>query len=414
MPKLHTKKRWLVFLVLVVGIVSVPIFYLNCSGAPASGNFDAASTAQSAPFAYQMQIDTLGYMSCGDLTYQQYDPSTFWSFKAAALRSPTAGISLTPDFIGTVQNESDTQQQQVLQATPLLNYYPDMSIRWANDVVDGGPNGLVYSSNQGGGDYYADANFLGSVTLGQFAQIFTTGTESAWHNSYSNSSSSNIPFSSPPNLTYLSYPGTGGLDSVPNSIRCATSAGTYSGCPSGETAGSAYLTTEFATAQTEQGVSVGGSPSEAYGYGYRFTYGHGHYQTGGPARAVLGVTEYNLASDTQTGSNWTCQNYEVVYPGDLGATITCPNPNGRTTPSSGNALESAVAQMLPGWTVDYAYGCAVPPSSATSGQFCEGTYAMHTSYSSGINYTTPTQYVGSSCSTASNNCPHIVSVCVRN
>ncbi len=396
MIKLQTKKRWFVFLLLVIGIVSVPLFYLNCSGNP-TGSSDLASVLQniddSGTFAYQLQADTIGYMSCGDLTSGAYDPNTFWNFKVGAYNQ-NSGVSLSTAFTYAVRNLDLTSKENVLSSSVInQNLYPDLSIRYASNLV--ASSSIISWNGTGGSSSYADTNLLGTSILSNFASQLYSGTENDWHNS-NFPSGETIPMSG-----LVSYPGLGSSpDAVQSALRPAVTQGS----------GNAFLTTELAQAGTETGASYQNSYTSAYGYGYRFTFGYGPLQNSGPERAIVsnGITEYNLQTESPTGSQWSCQSYLIVYPGDVGRTGV-PTCNATTNPSPSNALQAALVEMLPNWRIDFNGRCVLPPSTVTSGEFCEGNLQMN---SPGAYTPSTTVYTGG-CSATANNCPHVVSACVR-
>ncbi len=422
MSDVRPKKRYLFFLFLIIGIVSVPIFYLNCSG-PNPNSTSAASILSSGVFPYQMHIDTIAYMSCSNLngpyTNTQNDPTNaFFSFKVAALNSNPgncttnstggSGVCLTQPFIYAVRNLAPSDQTSVLQSSTYGGLYPDLSIRPSSDLVDGSSVAYIGTqcTNDCGNPSFADANLLGaSEYLSSYAStFFNSGTD--WHNSYS-TSAGEIPMSG-----QISFTG-GQNDGAGSAIRGAITQGS----------GNYFLTTEFAdaagTGQAGQGASTNGSNGQVYGYGYRFSFTNGQYQSTGPARAISNVYEYDLTTGQQTSSSWTCENFEILYPGDLGRSSGVPRWTPIANPQPANALQAAALQMLPNWQFDEYGNFVMPPTSVTSGDFCEGTLQMHPQGS----YTTPSNTLyydsthsggGGTCSTSLNNCPHLVSVCVRN
>ena len=406
MPKLQTKKRWLVFLLLVIGIVSVPLFYLNCSGSP-TGSADSASVLNTVDnggiIAYQLQIDTLAYMSCGDLTSGAYDPTTFWNFKVGAYNSSSgncanggsgSGVCLNTAFTYAVRNLDLATKESILSTSTInQNLYPDLSVRYASDLVDS--SSIISWNGTSGSSSYADSNLLGTSILSNFASQLYSGTENDWHNS-NFPSGETIPMSG-----LVSYPGLGSSpDAVESALRTAVT----------QSSGNAFLTTELAQAGTETGASYQNSYSSAYGYGYRFTFGYGPLQNSGPERAITsnGVTEYNLQTGSPTGSQWSCQSYIIVYPGDVGRTGV-PTCNATTNPTPSNALQTALVEMLPNWQIDFNGRCVLPPSTVTSGEFCEGNLQMNAPGA----YTPSTTVYTGGCTAAANNCPHVVSVCAR-
>ena len=420
-------KKGMVFLVSVtVGIIVVPFLYLNCSGSSTAGSSDAASVIASGVFPYQMHVDTIAYMSCSDLngssTNTQTDPTnTFFSFKVGVNNinncdakpgsdSSGCGVSLTAPFANAVNNLSLADKTAVLESSTFENLYPDLSIRPNSDLINGGSAAYISTgcTTDCGIQSFADANLLGpSSLLSSFVSIFYSANETDWHNSIS-TSTGDIPLSG-----QISFTG-GQFDGAGIAIRNAIAQGS----------GSWFLTTEFATAagvgQPGQGVSSDGSNTHVYGYGYRFTFTNGQYQPTGPARAIAtnGVTEYDLTTGQQTGSTWTCENFEILYPGDINrSTGGVPPWNPLVNPQPANALQAAVQQTLPNWQFDEYGNFVVPPSSVTSGDFCNGNLQMQSpgSYTpSNTLYYGSSQNGGGTCSATGNNCPHLISVCIRN
>ena len=262
------------------------------------------------------------------------------------------------------------------------------------------PATVVDASPAVGEFFYAS----GSELPGEKDQYYGL-TVTDWHNSYS-TSAGEIPMSG-----QISFTG-GQNDGAGSAIRGAITQGS----------GNYFLTTEFAdaagTGQAGQGASTNGSNGQVYGYGYRFSFTNGQYQSTGPARAISNVYEYDLTTGQQTSSSWTCENFEILYPGDPGRSSGVPPWTPIANPQPANALQAAALQMLPNWQFDEYGNFVMPPTSVTSGDFCEGTLQMHPQGS----YTTPSNTLyydsthsgGGTCSTSLNNCPHLVSVCVRN
>ncbi len=413
--EIRAKRGSVIRFLLIVSAITIPICYLNCSGAP---NGAANLASQSGNFPYQMHADTIAYMSCSNLggtsTNTQEDPTNvFYNFKVSVNNvnncdtksgadAAGCGVGFAPQFASM----SASDEAALLQS--YQNVYPDLSIRPANDLVDGYATAYISSqcSTDCGDQSYGDANMLGaSLLLSNFTSIFYSGSEIEWHNS-SSSSTGIIPFGS-----QISFNG-GQNDGAGKAIRNAITEGS----------GQWYLTTEFSTASgigvPGQGVSSDGSNQHVYGYGYRFTFKNGQYQSTGPARAVSTVSEYDLASGKQTGSSWSCENFEIIYPGDIGrAAGGVPQWVPLANPQPANALQAAAIQSLPGWQFDEYGNFAVPPPSVTSGDFCDGNLQMHAagSYSaSSTLYFDSSKSGGGTCSASADNCPHLVSICVRN
>ncbi len=420
----HLKKRVLFLISVTTGIVLVPFLYVNCSGSSTAGASDAASVIASGIFPYQMHVDTIAYMSCSDLngpsTNTQGDPtSTFFSFKAGVNNinncdgkpgsdSSGCGVSLTAPFANAVNNLSISDKTAVLESSSLANLYPDLSIRPASDLVNGDATAYISTNctTDCGNQSYADANLLGpSSLLSNFASVFYSGNETDWHNAIS-TSTGDIPLSG-----QISFTG-GQSDGAGIAIRNAIAQGS----------GSWFLTTEFATAtgvgQSGQGASSDGSNSHVYGYGYRFTFTNGAYQSTGPARTVSSVTEYDLTTGQQTGSSWSCENFEILYPGDINRIAGgVPQWSPLVNPQPANALQAAALQMLPNWQFDEYGNFVAPPTSVTNGDFCNGNLQMESqgSYTpSNTLYYDASHGGGGACSAANGNCPHLISVCIRN
>ncbi len=109
--------RWIMSVgVLIVSSSSVFIFQ-NCAGPEAPTEKDdetlpiVSGLAEKAPFAYDGFFDTLGYMSCSDLTSKTFNPSTYFTFRAGSYRA--GGLKLKDNYFARFAEEIETKEEKL-------------------------------------------------------------------------------------------------------------------------------------------------------------------------------------------------------------------------------------------------------------------------------------------------------------
>lgn len=371
--KLRIKMRHLLTVTSLLAIVvSVPMLYQNCSQ-PLAERADASSVAQTAPFAYEARVDHFAYMSCSNMP-SGYDTNAFFTFKAGAYNDG-AGVKFNNAFVYEVRNLLQADKAAVLDLSPInKDVYMQMSVRQSSNLqTPFGINNMPYQ-----------ANFVGSLSAPEIANELArvNGT------SFTRTFPSGAKFEGRAQMTTS--------ESLADTIRQQVSVNGN------------YLSLNYSriTNPSEAISTPSGSTTSVFGNGYKMAFVLGHGQTsnfsGGTARVMTNLSEYNLSNQSLTGANWECNaNWVlmIVKPSDITAGRVVCNTEPEPSPSPAQLeMYETIRKVLPAteWGLDLFRRCIVPKKTGS----CYG------------NSTALVNYNGGACLSA-DTCPHYVSICKR-
>lgn len=374
----------------------LPLVYQNCAQSPENADELNSATAYKSglPFAFDTKVDTIGYMSCSDIS-SDVNPRAYFSFRVGAYNPATGGLSVTQDFINQTTYYSNTDRGRALaesarNSATLLS----LSIRKATDLQSLWTNGDVAVPGED-----LDA-MLPVLESDQIAGPVAAGKAGV-------------------RINY--FPGAGDKRLLEGSLRFMKSEDDSRALRDTLDNKSAFLVTGYSDTPDEGDTilrspsnfndSTGGEPSKTavYGTGYGVGFGLANGMSSGDRRvlAQTGVSEINLENGAVSSTNWVCaQNYQfiVVRPEDIKAQkANCgTGPDSASTPAQRSALR-AIRRVLrvEDWYVDVINHCVVPKDT---GDIC---------YGANIG-TRAIQYGAAQCTnTSATACPHFVSVCLR-
>lgn len=358
------------FLILAIVFVLLLFVFQNCAE-PLSEDDELSVVGLSAPFAFDVQADTLAYMSCSNMQ-PGYDRNTFFTFKAGAY-NVGSGLKYTDKYISHTGGFDPERRSGVLTYSPInvglkLQLAPRLNSNPVNLVLNGNvPNAYTYS-------------------YGNFEPELS-----------SHSISINLPQSLGTSRT--NYFGSDGYVEAKVDYLLGNGAQNIRNDLDGD---SARLYLSFSQAGSNLAQDPGGSSSiNIPGSNFRVAFSKASGSTGDLEAQMTQVTEYNPTNSTQT--NWPCdQKYRflIVRSSDLGSGL-CTFAQGSAiadNPANDPTIVAELRKYLPAenWAIDTTKKCIAPKKPGS----CYGSNAGT------INYT-------GSCSLAANNCPHYLSVCKR-
>ena len=406
-----------------VSLLSI-FFYQNCAPTDDSGDLDTQlSYAENLPFAYQARIDTLGYMSCSEISDTTYEPRAYFSFRAGAYSSSTGGLGLTPAFLQSTASYAPTDRANTFAtAQRNSNTLLSLSIRSSNDFTQ------LWATDQVQAGQELDA-FLPELDADEIAGPLGSLMQGQFINYFPGSDTQRLMEAS---LRFLTY------ENVANETRNNLTSGT-SIMVVGYTATADTMDTTLRSPNDDTTTASGQDPAPvptptsnpnnttAFGTGYGVSFSVPAGYASGDPRVLSAVSEKDLTTNTGVSSSWTCPaNYEfmVIRPEDyVAGTVLCNAfvdrisncANGTPTATDQQAALNAIRRVLrvEDWFVDLCNHCVIPKHT---GDFCYGSTLGTRTILYGTN-----NCVDTSQSTTINGivypngvvCPHFVSVCLR-
>ncbi|MCB0415580.1 MAG: hypothetical protein KDD50_14680 [Bdellovibrionales bacterium] len=141
-----TRRRAVAIIFTTLGSIGLAFIFQNCAGGLSSDTESASSSASSnAPFAFDISVDTISYMSCSSMSNE--DPTAYYSFRAAALGS-NAGVKLSSKIRDYVGDRFAERYLSVIQSSKSQEAQAQLSIRGSDGArqlqsVMGDKNGNV-------------------------------------------------------------------------------------------------------------------------------------------------------------------------------------------------------------------------------------------------------------------------------
>lgn len=383
---------------LYVSGVAVLLLYQNCAQTPDdASSFDSQSYTDTLPFAYDAKIDTIGYMSCSDMTNTSYEPRAYFTFRAGAYNSTTGGLGMTSDFRTQTQYYTNTDRGQALASSSLnANTLLSLSVR--------------STSNMQSPLYPADGTLSAGGNLDAFLPPLDSPDIAG-------------PFASVNPGQYINYfPGPGSQRLMEASLRFLKSENDAQQNRNYFNGAAALLVAGYSGSadvlDTTLRVPAPATPTTpvnnrlAYGTGYRLNFALPVGYSSGQLRVLstAGIQEVDLTTGNAKSATWDCgSNYEfmVVRPEDKAAgRVICNAGVDRYLNSTQQQALNVIRRVLrvEDWYVDLDNHCVMP--KGTGGDYCYGTTLGNKVI----------QYGVASCyedATSATKCPHFVSVCVR-
>jgi hypothetical protein len=393
-----------------VAIVSLFATYQNCSQSPdTTSQSMLQQAAENLPFAYVATADTISYMSCTNMP-TTLDTSAYYTFRVGAYNAG-AGLSLSSAYQQATQFDTPTNRGQALsQSLANSGATLQLSIRQLGNfqnVLSGAGNAVAPGLDTG--------PFLSELDTNPMASQLGGLVNGAFNNFFQGS--------------FLNFSGGSGL--MQSSLIFMQSETAATSVRQDLNDPKALLTLTFtesaASGDTSARAPAGASDANVvYGVGYSVQFGPPPAYPGWATsdhRVLSSITEMDLGGGTlpQSGHQWHCPatlQFKIVQPSDIAPTATgsnfvCrmqPDPQMSSLSAADQATLTSIRNVLPiaSWYVDMDNHCVIPKSSAALTS-CYGNR-------SGPPYI---EYVTGSCTAfnqstlAIGNCPHWVSVCVR-
>jgi hypothetical protein len=383
--------------------------FQNCSQPLDSTGQDMITQAQqNMPFAYVAAADTISYMSCTRMP-TSVDTSAYYSFRVGAYNAG-AGLSLSDAFVLQTQGYSPVTRGQVLsQSMANSGATLQLSIRQLGNfqnVLSGSGSAVAPGLDTG--------PFLSELDTNPMASQLGGLVNEAFQNFFQGS--------------FLNFTGGSGLmqssllfvESETASVSVRENLNNRKGILS------LTFTESAAAGDTSARAPINASPAQViYGTGYLLQFGAPPAYPGWPTsdqRVLSSVTEMDLGGGTLLHPHgWTCPvslQFKIVqlsdvFPTSTGSNFVCnmqPDPQMASLSAADQQTMNAIRNVLPvaSWYVDLTNHCVVPKASAALVS-CYGdrTGLPYVDYTSGacMAFDQSTQAIG--------NCPHWVSVCIR-
>ncbi len=387
----------LVVMVFLAGTLA--LIFQNCADPLNLADEDTLQLSSSLPFAYKANIDTLSYMSCSGVG-AGFDPRTAYTFRAGAYEA-TSGLGLRPEFAQMVKNFDSKQRAEFLQTSPVnINTAAQLSIRQVGRYE----TALVYGSGSGG--------LKEATDVGTF-----------WGNSLSSPEIATLlgGLVEGKRINYL--PGLRGLGSslFETSIRVFNNETAAQNLRDQMSQSAVLLALGF-TEDYEGGSTLLKKPGErdnkVYGSGYlvNFTLPSRLNHLAGTRRVIDLVREVDLETGLQSGSGvgvWNCPRdlqFEVVHTADapvLHQATACRKL--ADIYFSGNPIFQARLNILrrvlraEDYWADPERLCVIPKSHVTVSCYEVNKPAGQVDY----------YFDGASVCSTPGNCPHWLSICLR-
>lgn len=359
--------------VIITVLFAITLFgFQNCAQ-PLSEEDEISSIAANAPFAFDIQMDTVAHMSCGNMS--GYDRDAYFSFAAGAL-NPGSGLKYSAAYMNHTGGIGAARRQLLLDESPLNSGAElQIGVRRITDYNIFSPGG----SNVEG---FAYANYAAGLTTPEVALSLPEGLGSARTNNF------------------------GALGSLV--IKNDLVQSNFSSLSRSEMIGSqALLAIGYGNNSNPNGP-VRPTANRAYGRGIAMNFQRAPHISSGEATQVSQAIEYNTENGNPIGA-WSCPStsrYLIVRNSDAGVNFTCGAnliPGVEENPSVGQEAELAeLRKFLPvsKWGIDLNRKCIVPKNGVAGNCYGGSNSVRYT----GVNQT---------CSGALGNCPHYVSICKR-
>jgi hypothetical protein len=401
--KKKTKKQLAIFGAIILTGLSVPLLFENCSASPNTlTQTTAASLAVGAPFAYNVAVDTIAYMSCANEAAGNYTAGQLWTFKAAAL-GQNAGLQISPTFWNYASSLGPAGMAQLVVSSSSQGANAQLAIRV--------PSQGMQQYLQGNSPGLGESNFGLAPIDGQLQNLFAQ-TEGTWLNSFT------VSGASTPTLFagFLDFTTAVTTDSSDNAayvrnLVTSSSAGGAGG----------YLAVDFTNSELDSLPSEGALPANSnalYGLGFQMTFGAGNSLNQletitSSSRIVTGITEYTLATGAPDNVLWSCPyKIMIVRPGPDASTY-CPV-------NAAYPVPAVITAMLPpeltgpSWQVSVVGNntsalCAVPTRGTAGGAIPGAEGLCYGNDPGGA-----IDYNGTTACDPATSCPHYITICTRN
>lgn len=391
---------------MLLGILSL-MAYQNCSQSPGNSTSTNSSFESSLPFAYKSVADTVGYMSCSEITDESVNPRAYFTLRVGAYSSATGGMSLSKAFFDATKFYDASTRASALSGSDLnRGAILNLSIRNASNFQ------LPYK--------------VENIEAGEDIDTFLPVLESP---QIAGPLASGLPLSATADgQRYNYFPGTESKRLMEASLRFLSNEMDAAEIRNNFDARTAYLVmgytkmadildtslrSPFDVSSTISGMAPTRTQTSAntvYGTGLLLNFSFPVPFTSG-ARRVLSsqspVQEKDLITNQTKPANWDCSTnyqFQVVRPEDKAAgKVVCNASVDRYTTGDQATALNAIRRVLrvEDWYVDLDNHCVMPKDT---GDYCYG-----------ANLGTRTiQYSQTSCvHSPTTTCPHFVSVCIR-
>ncbi len=382
----------------VLAGISLLLSFQNCAPPAADSGLNSASSYQSKlPFAYQPVLDTIAYMSCSEIS-AAVEPRAYFSFRAGAYNPQTGGISISDAFRDATSYYTPTDRARAFAESDLNgNTRLTLSIRQAGNFQK------VWATDQISPGEETDS-FLPPLDNDEIAGPLAASTKGQMINYFPGTNTQRLVEAS---LRFMKF------ENVASDTRINIDSGAsmlVAGFSNTADESDVRLRSPYDVALPGQTLPANSSnTSSVFGRGYQFNFALPIGLQAGDRRVISssGIREMDLTNKQTISSNWDCgTNYQfiVVRPEDqFAGRVTClARPDVFSNATQQAALD-AVRRVLrvEDWFVDVANHCVMPKRT---GDYCYGsTLGART-----------IQYGLASCLTsATTECPHFVSVCIR-
>jgi hypothetical protein len=394
-----------VVLVIIVGLFGT---FQNCSQPLSTTANDMLQQAQlNLPFAYIATADEIAYMSCTSMP-TSIDTNAYFSFRVGAYNSG-AGLALTPTFLSQTQYYNPVYRGQALsQSLANSGATLQLAIRQLGNyqnVLSGAGGAIAPGLDTG--------PFLSQLDANPMASQLGALSAGAWQNYFQGS--------------FLNFSGgTGAMQSSLVFMESETASVSVRTNLNNKKAVLGLTFTETAGAgDTSARAPISGSGQAVYGTAYLAQFGLPSVDRSWPTsdqRVLSSISEIDMGGGTLPQQRpWSCpvtMQFKIVQPTDVfptatGSNFVCqqqPDPNPASLSVSDQQILAAVRNVLPvgSWYLDMTNHCIIPKAQAALTS-CYGnrTNSVNIDYTSGActAFNQSTGVIG--------NCPHWLSICVR-
>ena len=394
--KIKQNKSWLICLGVTAVCLSFLLLFVfqNCASSLDLASQDSPSFTNELDFAYDTEVDTIAYMSCSELN-SDYNARALFSFRVGA-HSGNSGVRLTKAYLSATEYFTPSQRANALAESEVnSNAILQLSVRRRNDLQ----SVLTTSDNDSFSENEDYTNILTSLDSSPIVERLVALKENQ-------------------RIRYLL--GVSGLNGrfLEGSLRPMKSEQAASDVRN-YLRNDAMLTLTYADALTT-GSTTARSPNpkdrqKAYGKGYQVDFRKGPRISSGDTisrqyriavpRVLNSIREVDLQKRSPVAANlrpWACEaryTFIIVRPEDTAYCKKEADSVGALTASKRQTL-AVVRRVLRSedWWVDLNKNCVIPKQS---NGFC---YKRSTS-SPSIGYNTTDCKI--------DNCPHYVSICLR-
>lgn len=380
--------------VLAVAGISIFLSFQNCAQPPDASESSASSSSfeDGLPLAYDFKLDTISHMSCSQMGAGEnsVEPRAYYTFRAGAYNNATGGLSITSAFREATRFYSPAARAAALANSSINgNTGFHLALRVSNDLQ------RVFQVDEFRAGQEQES-FLGNLNAPEVAGPLSALQPGLYMNYFPGTQSKRLIEASVRHLAY---------DNLVKEARDKLQ--------NGELMLVAALGDSTDVMSTSLRAPSDSTGNKAYGSGFRLQFSLPVGDNGGERRVLApsgGVTEIDLQTGQTVSANWNCSTsfqFKIVRPEDVAAgRVTCFAGVDRFTSSAQQAALNAVRRVLrvEDWYVDLVNRCVMPKGGTAGGDLCYGTLGGRT-----------IQYGVTNCSnTTTTQCPHMVSVCIRN